>query len=72
MPALVDYQCSFVREMNGGNMDFVLGVDVPVTSLCPYSKAISNYGAHNYNAFAQVTWSRRNETEWHEDANPPT
>src|SRR4030095_12635485 len=26
---------------------FVLGVQVPVTSLCPCSKEISDYGAHN-------------------------
>ena len=25
----------------------VLGVEVPVTSLCPCSKEISEYGAHN-------------------------
>ena len=33
--------------MNGAKDDFVLGVRVPVTSLCPCSKAISDYGAHN-------------------------
>lgn len=45
--ALMDYECSFIGEANGGNEDFVLGVHVPVTSLCPCSKAISDYGAHN-------------------------
>ena len=45
--ALMDYDCSFVGEANGGEEDFVLGVQVPVTSLCPCSKAISDYGAHN-------------------------
>jgi GTP cyclohydrolase I len=45
--ALMDYECSFVGEANGGDEDFVLGVQVPVTSLCPCSKAISDYGAHN-------------------------
>jgi GTP cyclohydrolase I len=44
---LMDYECSFVGEVNGGEDDFVLGVRVPVTSLCPCSKAISDYGAHN-------------------------
>jgi GTP cyclohydrolase IB len=44
---LMDYECSFVGEANGGQTDFVLGVRVPVTSLCPCSKAISDYGAHN-------------------------
>ncbi len=45
--ALMDYECTFVGELNGGHPDFVLGVRVPVTSLCPCSKAISDYGAHN-------------------------
>ena len=45
--ALMDYECTFVGEANGGDEDFVLGVRVPVTSLCPCSKSISDYGAHN-------------------------
>ncbi len=44
---LMDYECSFVGEVNGGEDDFILSVRVPVTSLCPCSKAISDYGAHN-------------------------
>ena len=44
---LMDYECSFAGEVNGGDDDFVVGVRVPVTSLCPCSKAISKYGAHN-------------------------
>jgi GTP cyclohydrolase I len=44
--ALMDYRCSFVGELNGGNVDFIVGVDVPVTSLCPCSKSISDFGAH--------------------------
>lgn len=45
--ALMDYRCSFVGELNGGSEEFILGVQVPVTSLCPCSKKISDYGAHN-------------------------
>ncbi len=45
--ALMDYECTFVGEANGADEDFVLGVRVPVTSLCPCSKSISDYGAHN-------------------------
>ena len=44
---LMDYQCQFTGEANGARSDFVLSVCVPVTSLCPCSKAISDYGAHN-------------------------
>jgi GTP cyclohydrolase I len=45
--ALMDYECIFVGEHNGRLQDFVLGVRVPVTSLCPCSKTIAEYGAHN-------------------------
>ncbi len=45
--ALMDYQCAFVGDANGGGTEFVLAVEVPVTSLCPCSKEISEYGAHN-------------------------
>ena len=43
----MDYQCQFTGEVNGHQPDFILSVCVPVTSLCPCSKAISDYGAHN-------------------------
>lgn len=44
---LMDYDCTFSGEVNGATEDFVLAVTVPVASLCPCSKAISDYGAHN-------------------------
>lgn len=44
---LMDYECHLVAEAADSGDDFVLGVTVPVTSLCPCSKAISEYGAHN-------------------------
>jgi GTP cyclohydrolase IB len=44
---LMDYECSFIGDSNRDAEDFVLGVKVPVTSLCPCSKEISDYGAHN-------------------------
>lgn len=45
--ALMDYECAFVGETENGKDDFLLRVVVPVTSLCPCSKEISDYGAHN-------------------------
>ena len=45
--APMDYTCRFVGSADGDKEDFILGVTVPVTSLCPCSKAISDYGAHN-------------------------
>jgi len=45
--ALMDYDCSFVGEVSGEDSTFTLGVTVPVTSLCPCSKEISDEGAHS-------------------------
>jgi len=52
--ALMDYECSFVGEANGSADDFVLGIRVPVSSLCPCSKAISDYGAHNQRGYIKI------------------
>lgn len=45
--ALMDYECCFLAESNGRRADFILGAKVPVKTLCPCSKEISDYGAHN-------------------------
>lgn len=45
--ALMDYECTFDGMSGTSGRDFVITVRVPVTSLCPCSKAISDYGAHN-------------------------
>ena len=44
---LLDYHCWFEGESGAGANRFMLGVEIPVTSLCPCSKEISDYGAHN-------------------------
>ncbi len=45
--ALMEYESTFIGETNGGNDEFTLRIKVPVTSLCPCSQEISDYGAHN-------------------------
>src|SRR5262245_47176368 len=50
----MDYECSFVGEANGVANDFVIGIRVPVSSLCPCSKAISDYGAHNQRGYIRI------------------
>lgn len=45
--SLMDYQSSFIGDTRDGKDHFVLRVKIPVTSLCPCSKEISDYGAHN-------------------------
>lgn len=44
----LDYDCYFLGEKSKNEpMLFTLGVNVPLTSLCPCSKEISTFGAHN-------------------------
>lgn len=45
-PGLMDYRVSFEAVSNGSD-DFTMTVRAPATSLCPCSKEISVYGAHN-------------------------
>ena len=52
--ALMDYDCTFIGESNGKYEDFVLRVRTPVTSLCPCSKEISDYGAHNQRGYITI------------------
>src|SRR5229473_1311499 len=44
--SLMDYEVTFVGEIDKGEKCFKMKVIVPVTSLCPCSKRISDYGAH--------------------------
>ncbi|MBQ3725950.1 MAG: GTP cyclohydrolase I FolE2 [Selenomonadaceae bacterium] len=47
--------CSFSGELTRGErMKFTLGLEVPFTSLCPCSKEISDFGAHNQRSVCRV------------------
>ncbi len=69
LTAPMSYDCSFegrISEDNG--YKFILGVVVPVTTLCPCSKEISDNGAHNQRAFISVKVSYpEDEHIWIED-----
>lgn len=52
--SLMDYQARFRASAHKDHFDFVLGVTVPVTTLCPCSKAISDFGAHNQRSYVDV------------------
>lgn len=45
--ALMNYQCEISSMLNGEKSNYIVKVKVPVSSLCPCSKEISKYGAHN-------------------------
>ena len=54
LESLMDYTARFEATACGREIDFVLTVQVPVTTLCPCSKAISKHGAHNQRGHVQV------------------
>lgn len=68
LASTMSYECIFKGIIENGNYKFILGVEVPVTTLCPCSKEISDNGAHNQRAFIRVRVSY-DETEhiWLED-----
>ena len=53
--SLMDYDVTFIGDFVDGYNKFTLKVLVPVTSLCPCSKKISDYGAHNQRSHVTVT-----------------
>ncbi|MCL4762789.1 MAG: GTP cyclohydrolase I FolE2 [Burkholderiales bacterium] len=55
--SLLDYQVRLAGELRDGRHQVTVTVAVPVTSLCPSSKEISEYGAHNQRS--EVTMSVR-------------
>ncbi len=63
---LLDYGVIFEVNAEGEDIDYVVTVEVPVTTLCPCSKAISERGAHNQRGL--VTFSVRfRQPIWIED-----
>ena len=66
MKSVMDYTARFDATACGKDIDFVLTVIASVTTLCPCSKAISKYGAHNQRG--QVTVQiRSRKAIWIED-----
>jgi GTP cyclohydrolase I len=64
--SLMDYEVTFVGEIRDGVETFTLKVLVPVQSLCPCSKKISERGAHNQRSHVTVT-ARTNDFVWIEE-----
>ena len=53
--SLLDYDVTFIGEVHDGETSLQVKIVVPVTSLCPCSKKISDYGAHNQRSHVTVT-----------------
>ena len=65
--SLMDYEVRFIGEIAAsGEFSFTMQVLIPVTSLCPCSKKISAYGAHNQRSHVTVT-ATTNSDLWIEE-----
>jgi GTP cyclohydrolase IB len=66
LESLMDYTARFDAGACGAEIDFVLTVMANVTTLCPCSKAIAKYGAHNQRGEVTVAL-RSTKVVWIED-----
>jgi GTP cyclohydrolase IB len=64
--SLMDYQGRLIAETRAGATSVWTEVAVPVKSLCPCSKEISDYGAHNQRSTVTVRVETQAPVPWHE------
>lgn len=65
--SMLDYQVTVCGQWKNGCANTTLNVLVPVTSLCPCSKKISDYGAHNQRSHVTVSVRTVRDMIWIED-----
>ena len=64
--SLLDYQGRWIAETRGGVTSVFAEVGVPVKSLCPCSKEIADYGAHNQRSLVTIRVEMLQSIEWQE------
>ncbi len=70
-PCQLDYECCFRAKWEDEAYDFLVGVEVPILTVCPCSKEISDRGAHSQRAMLRVRLrGRKGEIVWLEDLIP--
>ncbi|MGA2956446.1 MAG: GTP cyclohydrolase FolE2 [Thermodesulfobacteriota bacterium] len=52
--SLMGYTCQFLASLTNGRHSLVVGITVPVTTVCPCSREISKKGAHNQRSMVSV------------------
>jgi GTP cyclohydrolase I len=64
---MIDYEVIFDVDASRDELEFIVTVLVPVTTLCPCSKAISARGAHNQRGIVTYAVKFSGEPIWIED-----
>jgi GTP cyclohydrolase IB len=65
--SLMEYVCRYIGALNQDHEVFHVGLTVPVTTLCPCSREMSDRGAHNQRGVVTVTLAFTNPHFWIED-----
>ncbi len=66
LSSLLDHQGRWIAETRAGVTTLWAEVGVPVKSLCPCSKEISDYGAHNQRSLVTIRVELLASVEWHQ------
>jgi GTP cyclohydrolase I len=66
LQSLMDYSGALIAEARGGQTSVWAEVGVPVKSLCPCSKEISDYGAHNQRSHVTIRVEALDDIDWHD------
>lgn len=53
--SLMEYLCRYIGNREGDKQEFLVGIQVPITTLCPCSKEMCEKGAHNQRGLVTVT-----------------
>ena len=61
--SMLDYEVRLTGELRDGRITKTIAVAVPVTSLCPCSKEIADYGAHNQRSTVTIAVRTRADVE---------
>ncbi len=64
LQSLMDYEGRWIAETRDGATALWAEVAVPVKSLCPCSKEISDYGAHNQRSLVTIRVELHQPVEW--------
>lgn len=65
-PGIMKYECTYEGSVESDKKEFFVSISIPVTTVCPCSKAISDRGAHNQRGIVKVRL-QNSEMFWMED-----
>ncbi|MBN2551907.1 MAG: GTP cyclohydrolase I FolE2 [Spirochaetales bacterium] len=52
--SMMEYVCEYVGEVSDQYKHFYVGIQVPITTVCPCSQEISDFGAHNQRGMVRL------------------